>query len=692
MQKITSVCTYCGTGCDIVGTVENKTLVRIDAHPNGTVSRGKLCVKGKQGFDFLFSPRRINEPRISKKFIEKNRSQMPEWLAKKLFLLRDLDVDFYAVDQDIALDIAGWKTKEIIDKYGSRSIGCVGGARTSCENGYFFQKFAREIIGTPHVDNCGRVCHAPSLAGLKRTVGEGASSNPFDDILLSEFMLIIGSNTTEAHPIVSHRVMDAVRGGASLAVIDVRKTAIFKSAEFEMTIPFETNLLVINALAWVIISENLTDQEFVQNRTRDYEAYKTAVLADTQNNPEFFRSVAGYEHLADLIPAVARKIATKKTLFLWGLGVSEHIDGSDTVSAIAHLALITGNIGKRGAGLMPLRGQNNVQGACDMGCLPYYTAGYKTPKEIGKMTPQMFEAMISGEMKALFNMGEDLAHVHANLHKVDEALDQLEFLCVNELFPNEITKKADIIFGVKSAYEKEGIYINAERRLHLSKPLMESPLPDDWEIYAGIAERIGKPAHYKSHREIWQDLRAEAEYHFGGASYELLEADQEQGKQWPIGENDTPVLHLENFRTDDGLGHFVYRSWKKRGYLMDCHGDKSPQSGEFWLTTGRVIHHYNNAAQTKESIKLNSRYEEDIVLISLEDSKRFDMEARYTLISQHGKSRPLLIKADKGIAKGTLFVSFHHARSHINYLFGDEADEITMTPNFKALKVKLEQS
>lgn len=681
-QEIQSVCTYCGTGCDIVATVENNTVLKIDANPNGTVSRGKLCIKGKSGYEFLFSPNRINGARVSKKFIEANRSNLPEHLLNKLFLLHEIDVDFYACDYDIAFDLASWKLGEVIEKYGADVVGCVGGARTSCENDYFFQKFAREIIGTAHVDNCGRVCHAPSLAGLKRTVGEGASSVPFDDIFEAEFLFIIGSNTTEAHPIVAHRVIEAKQKGVKVAVMDVRKTTIFKSADLEVVIPFETNLLILNLIAKEIIRSNRVDRAFVESRTKNYEEYLDLITKDT-NESDLLKD---YEGLDLIIKQLADLITTKKTIFMWGLGVSEHIDGSDTVSAIANLALLTGNVGKVGAGLMPLRGQNNVQGACDMGCLPYYLAGYRIPEVIGLMTPDMVDAMLEGKMKALFNMGEDLMHVHANLHKLSRGLDNLELLCVNELFPNEITKKADIVFGVKSAYEKEGIYINAERRMHLSKPLMESNLPDDWEIYAEIAKRLGKEVNYKNHREIWEDLRKETPNHFVGASYELLERNLAEGVQWPAlnGVSGTERLHMERFATEDGLARFVFKPWIKRGMLLDRKG--------FWLTTGRTLVHYNNAAQTKEVDKLNRKYEEDVILVSPEDGAKLDLEKRYKMRSIYGETRGLKIKIDKGIQKGTLYCTFHHARSHINYIFGDEADSITKTPRFKALKVELTEA
>lgn len=317
MREIASVCTFCGTGCDIVATVENNTILKVDAHEEGVVSRGKLCIKGKSGYEFLFSPNRINGALVSKRFIEKNRANFPDPIAQKLFLLHELDVDFYGCDYDVALDLASWKLGEIIKNYGSKSVGCIGGARTSCENGYFFQKFARKIIGTPHIDNCARVCHSPSLAGLKRTVGEGASTAPFDDIFEAEFLFVIGSNTTEAHPIVAHRVIEAGRKGTMLAVMDVRKTTIFKSADIEVVVPFESNLLVLNLIAKEIVRSGGVDMEFVANRTRGFDDYLKALMSD-DDEVDLLTSMDGYEGLDLTIKELAKQISTKKNALFVG--------------------------------------------------------------------------------------------------------------------------------------------------------------------------------------------------------------------------------------------------------------------------------------------------------------------------------------------------------------------------------------
>jgi formate dehydrogenase major subunit len=668
-----SVCAYCGTGCEIAARVENGAITAIEGDPNGAVGKGKLCVKGRYGFDFVASPSRITGARIKKRFIDREFDRMPAALRDKLFLLTPVDMDFFSAPLDLAVKIAAWKTLEILDKKGGESFGFIGGARTSCESAYMIQKFAREIARSPNIDNCARVCHSPSLAGLKRSLGEGAASVPFEDIYAAEAIVVIGSNTTEAHPIVGAKILEAARRGAILAAIDIRRVPIGRGAAYEMIVPPESNLAVLNAIAYEIVANDLSDKAFIQNRTSGFEAYRSALLS---RKPIDFRAIEGYEKLADQIPSLAKIIAAKKTLFIWGLGVTEHIDGSDTVSAIANLALITGNIGKAGAGVMPLRGQNNVQGACDMGCLPYYGVGYSQPDAIGLTSPSMIDAILDGEITALFNMGEDIAHTSANLNKVSAALEKLDFFCVCELFMSGAARKADIVVGVKSAYEKRGVFINAERRARLSEPLVERDAPDDWEFFSMLAAAMGRPIALDSSEAIWREVQRKAPEMFGAIGYDELRRAGSRGLQWK-GER----LYERRFHTEDGRAKFYYGAWKKRG-LIASGGAKE---GVFCLSTGRVLTQYNNAAQTGETPRLNAKAERDIVLFSPIDARSLDPTKRVRLISRYGASAPLVFRADESIAKGTIFCAFHHARSRVNYLFGDEGDGATKTPSFKAI-------
>ena len=684
---IDSVCAYCGVGCDISAEVENNTILKVSARPDGEVSEGKLCVKGKYGFDFALSKNRLGKVKIKKAFLDKHALFLPSEIRTTLEAY-DVDPQGYIHPSlHEAYKLIAWKIKQVKIQHGNFAFASIGGARGNCESSYVFQKFTRQVLHSPHIDNCARVCHAPTLKGMRSIIGEGAATNPFRDIHKAEFMIVIGSNTTEGHPIVANKIISAVKKGAGLAVFDVRTIPLAKSAKYNAIIPFETNLMVLNMMAHTIISEKLYDASFIEKRTKDFEKYKAEVLADPYADPEFFQKISGYEYLTEMIKEIAQEYAAKKSVILWGLGITEHLDGSYAAAAICNLAVMTANIGKEGAGLMPLRGQNNVQGTCDMGCLPYYNPDYEKPLVEGKKTPDIINAIDEGEIKVLFNMGEDIAHIHPNQTKIHRALEKLELLVVNELFDNEITQFADVVFGVKSGYEKSGVYVNAERRLHLSQPLVENDLPDDWEVIQGIAAALGEDMGYKNSRDIWEEVQVKVPKRFSGADYDKLIENRVAGLQWPVFEEETPILHTETFRTRDGLATFRYKPWFLRGMVREIVHQKRKH---FYLTTGRVIAHYNNAAQTKQSPKLLKRHSEDVVLISREDASFVAGKEKIVLKSRYGKSEPLKYKLTDQVRQGTMFVSFHHAKSKINFLFGDEADELTKTARFKSVKVCIE--
>ena len=685
VKEIESVCTYCGVGCDITGVVENNKITKIYAQKDGVVSQGKLCIKGKFGFDFVDSDKRIREPRIRRSFIDKN-PKIKEQFEDKLKVFDDT---FWTCDLDTATSIASLKLQEIKDTFGAESFCAIGGARTNCESSYSFQKFCRETMESPHVDNCARVCHSPSLKGMKTTLGEGAATNPYNDIYDTEFMIVIGSNTMEAHPIVANRIVDVAKKENNLAIIDVRETKMVKYAKHNCIIPYEANLLILNMMAFVIINEEIYDESFINNRTEGFEAFKEKILNDPYSNPNYFKNIEGYEYLAKMIPNIAREYAVKKSMIFWGLGITEHLDGSYAVMAITHLALMTGNIGKRGAGLMPLRGQNNVQGACDMGCLPYYLPDYQDAPNIGLMTPQLIDGMIDGTIKAVLNMGEDITHIHPNINKIEKAIGNLDFLMVQELFMTDIAHYADIVIGVRSAYEKTGVYVNAMRRLHLSQPLVQSDLPDDWEVIKLLTEKLGHDFKHQTSEEIWQEVTEVAHRRFSGAQYYRLARHRKRGMQWPIYHEDTPILHLLDFRTDNGLGKFVYHQYEQRGMIQEILDKEfyADSLDGFYLTTGRTLAHYNNAAQTKHTKKLWNNHSEDTLLASIEDEGKFGNKV--ILKTEYGETSVLNVKYTDKVKPRTLFTTFHHARSRINAIFGDETDELIMTARFKSLRVSI---
>ncbi len=681
VKEIESVCTYCGVGCDIVARVEDNKIQKIFASPDGYVSQGKLCIKGKYGYDFVASDERIRTPLIKKSFLAKN-PHINECIATAL---RDYDATWYECDLDAATTAASMKMQEIKERYGKYSLCSIGGARTSCESAYLFQKYTRHTLGSPHIDNCARVCHSPSLKGMRTTIGEGAATNPYNDIYETEFIIVMGSNTTEAHPIVANRIVETAQQNNNLAVIDVRDIKLMKYAKHKAIIPHEANLLILNMMAYVIIKEELYNKTFIDTRTKWFEAYKEKIMNDPYADPKYFESISGYEHLAKLIPNIAREYAVKNSMIFWGLGITEHLDGSYAVMAITHLSLLTGNIGKTGTGLMPLRGQNNVQGACDMGCLPYYDPDYQAPKEIGLMTPELIDAMLGGSIKSLHNMGEDIMHIHPNINKINKAIDQLELIVVQELFMTDIAQRADIVIGVKSAYEKTGVYVNAMRRLHLSQPLVQSDLPDDWEVIQMLDNKLGGSYNYKDSSEVWDEVRQTAHQRYSGASYLRLERHRKRGLQWPVYNEDTPILHLLDFRTPDGLGEFHYHQYQERGMIQEI---LNGALEGYHLTTGRTLAQYNNAAQTKRSESLNKHYDEDILLVCEEDAADFKSE-QVILKTEYGETTPLTVKFTDKVQPKTLFVTFHHSKSKINALFGDKRDELILTAAFKSIKVEV---
>ena len=684
-EEIESVCTYCGVGCDITGVVKDNKITKIYAQKDGVVSQGKLCIKGKFGFDFVDSDERIREPRIRRTFMDKNPKLKKQFENR----LKIFDDTFWTCSLDTATSIAAMKLQEIKDIFGSESFCAIGGARTNCESSYSFQKFCRETMQSPHVDNCARVCHSPSLKGMKTTIGEGAATNPYDDIYDTEFMIVIGSNTMEAHPIVSNRIVDVAKKENNLAIIDVRETKMVKYAKHNCIIPYESNLLILNMMAYVIMNEEIYDESFIQNRTKGFEEFKESILNDPYANPDFFKDIEGYEYLSKMIPNIAREYAVKNSMIFWGLGITEHLDGSHAVMAITHLALMTGNIGKRGAGLMPLRGQNNVQGACDMGCLPYYLPDYQDAPNVGLMTPQLIDGMIEGTIKAVLNMGEDITHIHPNINKIEEAIGNLDFLMVQELFMTDIAQYADIVIGVRSAYEKTGVYVNAMRRLHLSQPLVKSDLPDDWQVIKELTNKLGGNFKHETSKQVWQEVTEVAHRRFSGAQYYRLARHRKRGMQWPIYHEDTPILHLLDFRTEDGLGKYVYKQYEPRGMIQEILDKEFYADGldGFYLTTGRTLAHYNNSAQTKHTAKLFNNHSEDTLLASTEDEGKFGNKV--ILKTQYGETSVLNVKYTDKIKPRTLFTTFHHARSRINAIFGDEADELIMTARFKSLRVSI---
>jgi formate dehydrogenase major subunit len=705
IETIDSVCTYCGVGCDIaahVDTKENK-IKKIFAHPDGVVSQGKLCIKGKYGFDFVDDEARLRIPRIKKSFLEKN----PDIKEAVAATLSDLDAIWYETTLDGATTACAMKLKEVQAKYGRKSVASIGGARTSCESSYLFQKFTRHTLNSPHVDNCARVCHSPSLRGMRETIGEGAATNPYNDIYNVDFMIVIGSNTTEAHPIIANRIIDVAREKDNLAVFDVREIKLHRFSKYQAIIPHEANLLVLNMLAYVIIDEELYDESFLADRTKGFVDFKEKIMNDPYANPDYFETIEGYEYLSKMIRKVAREYALKKSMIFWGLGITEHIDGSYAVMAITHLALMTGNVGRPGTGLMPLRGQNNVQGAADMGVQPHQGAGYldvnnpeiqkyyakkygidKMPEQEGLKIPDMLNAAIDGKIKALYIMGEDTIMTDPNTNHSIKAFENLELIVVQELFMTATSEMADVILPASSYFEKNGTFTNGERRVQRVNKVIE-PIGNtkpDGQIIIDIMHHLGynQPTGLKYDAEKVIEEIADVIPFMKGLTWEGLGTN---GLQWPIKEDgtDTKMLHV-NGEFKKGIGTFHHFNFEETPEIVS-HGKKYP----FILTTGRELEHYNSGTMTRRTDN-QKIVEHDFLEVHPKDAIKKGIKDQETvrIFSDRG-SVNITIKYSKNVKRGVLRTTFHQPEVFINLITGSVGDKETLTPEYKVVAVDFEK-
>jgi formate dehydrogenase major subunit len=656
-KTVRTTCTYCGVGCQLDVSVIDGEIRGIQAPETAEVNQGHTCLKGRFAFQFYNHPDRLREPMIKKngKFEEVSWEEAYKFISSKLIKIKN--------------------------KYGADAIGGISSSRATNEENYLMQKMIRVAVGTNNIDGCARVCHAPTAFGMQQSFGTGAATNSIEDLKQTDAIFLFGANPVKGHPVTGAKIKQAFMKGVTSIVVDPIKTKLAELADYHLQIRPGTNVAILNMIAHYIVKEGLVNQHFIDSYTEKYQEFKEHVENLDMNELETLTGVS-----KELVKSAAIAYASaNNAMEFHGLGVTEHFQGSKTVMLLSNLAMMTGNVGRKGVGLNPLRGQNNVQGTCDMGMLPYYDPDYQVPKEIGLMTPQLVDEMLEDRVKAVLNIGEDLTHIHPNLNKVDKAFDKLEMIFVQELFMTDIANRADIVVGVKSAYEKTGVYINAMRRLHLSQPLVKSDLPDDWEVLQILDNKMGGTANYESSKDVWDEVREVAYRRFSGADYIRLERHRKRGLQWPVHTEDTPILHQLDFRTDDGLGRFVYHQYKLRGMIEEI---INKNLSGYHLTTGRTLAHYNNAAQTKRSEKLNSKYDEDILLVYEEDSADFTSD-KVILKTEFGQTNPLTIKFTNKVQPKTLFATFHHAGSKINNLFGDKSDELILTAAFKSIKVEV---
>ncbi len=670
-----TVCPYCGTGCEMnVGTREGK-IVQIKPAMKSPVSLGHLCVKGRYGYDFAESKDRITEPMIRK------------------------NGDWEEVSWDEAFEYTVKELRRINQTYGKESIGVLGSARATNEENYLAQKFARVCFETNNVDCCARVCHTPSAAALKMMLGTGAATNSFHDVELAKTIMICGANPTENHPIVGAKIKQAALKGTNLIVVDPRKTELTKYAKIHLQHRAGTNIPLFNSIAYTIIEEGLIDEDFINERVEEFAEFKEFVK---DYSPESVAEICDVR--AEKIREAARMYATQKpSMSVHGLGMTEHIQGTESVMSLINMALITGNMGKRGTGINPLRGQNNVQGSAQMGCDPGILTGSiaieegrehfekiwgkEIPTAKGKNLLAMLDTAAAGNHKALWVIGYDVFLSQANAAATEKSFREMELVIVQDLFMNETAKHfAHVFFPAVSSFEKDGTFMNGERRVQLLRQVIEPKgnARNDWEIICGLAKAYGKDEYFNfnSAEEIWNEIR-EVWRDAYGITYERI---AESGLQWGCPATDHPgteFLHQESFTKSKtaALKRIKYRP------TQEVISDEFP----FRLTTGRNLYHFNAGTMTMRT-DIKKIRPSDTLDICKEDAERLQLSAgeKVRLQSRYGEAF-LPIRISPTVKLSELFTTFHSAEIMLNRITSGFRDRYVHAPEYKVTAVKVEK-
>ncbi|MET9317197.1 formate dehydrogenase subunit alpha [Kribbella sp. NPDC003505] len=679
-RTVLTTCAYCGVGCSFKAELRGDELVRMVPYKNGGANEGHSCVKGRFAFGYASHPDRVLEPMV--------RNTLSEPWRK--------------VSWEEAIGFTARRLREIQAAHGQGSIGAITSSRTTNEEVYAVQKMVRAVFGNNNVDTCARVCHSPTGYGLKQTFGESAGTQDFRSVDESDVILLIGSNPTDAHPVFGSRMKQRLRQGAKLIVVDPRRIDLVRSPHVEAAYHLElapgTNVAIVNALAHVVVTEGLVDREFVASRCEDFEAWE-AFIAQPEHSPEAVSEISGVP--AEKIREAARLYATGgNAAIYYGLGVTEHSQGSTMVMGMANLAMATGNIGRRGVGVNPMRGQNNVQGSCDMGSFPHELPGYRhvsdddvrdiyeklwgTPilNEPGLRIPNMFDAAIDGSFKALFVQGEDIAQSDPNTQHVFAALGALELLVVQDLFVNETAKFAHVLLPGTSFLEKDGTFTNAERRINRVRPIMAPRTgKQEWEIVCEIAQAMGYPMHYDSAAQIMDEIALTTPT-FAGVSFARL--DELGSIQWPCNvehPSGTPIMHEDEFTR--GKGRFM-----ETVYVPTS--ERSTRKFPLILTTGRILSQYNVGAQTRRTANV-AWHAEDVLEIHPHDAEvRGVSDGDLVALSSRVGRTELRARISDRMPVGVCYTTFHHPVSGANVVTTDNSDWATNCPEYKVTAVQVD--
>jgi formate dehydrogenase major subunit len=675
-DEIRTVCPYCGAGCEIhVGHADGR-LVSVRPVLDAPVNKGHLCVKGRYGWDFVHSVDRINAP-----------------------MIRCGD-GWQKVSWDSAIQFVAERLQQVVADHGPDAIGILSSARATNEENYIAQKFARVVVGTNNVDCCARVCHSPTAAGMKLTLGTGAATNSFDDIEQAHTIMICGANPTENHPIVGDRIRQAVRRGTALIVIDPRRIELTDCATTHLQLRPGTNIPLLNAMAHVVVNEKLYDRSVVPAHVEDWENYQRFI---EDWAPERVAEICCVP--AELIRQAAQLYATRRpAMCIHGLGVTEHVQGTEGVICLVNLAVLTGNLGRAGSGINPLRGQNNVQGAAHMGCDPgvltggvplaehrcSFEAAWKTslPTAPGKNLMQMIDAANGGRLRVLWAIGYDVALTNPNASATLDALRRLDFVIIQDLFLTETARAVgSVLLPACSSFEKDGTFMNSERRVQRVRRVIEPPGESrtDWEILSEVARAMGRAEHFDYCRaeDIWNEIRSV--WPAGaGISYQRLESG---GLQWPCPSEDHPgtkILHADIFSEN--------RRIKLRS--IDFRPTTEHATAEFplLLITGRALYQFNAGTMTNRS-KTAEFQPADLLCVSPHDASRLSIAdgQMIRITSRYGEAM-LAAKVSEALKPGELFATFQSPSASVNRLTSPHLDRFVQTPEYKITAVRIESA
>jgi len=680
-HSVVTTCAYCGVGCAFKVELKGDQVIRMVPYKGGKANNGHSCVKGRFAFAYATHKDRVTTPMIR----------------------NSIEEPWKQVSWDEAVGFAASRIREIQKQYGRNSVGGITSSRCTNEETYLVQKLVRAAFGNNNVDTCARVCHSPTGYGLKTTLGESAGTQTFESVDKADVIMVIGANPTDAYPVFASRMKQRLRQGARLIIVDPRRIDLVKSphvvSDFHLNLLPGTNVALLNAMAHVIVSEGREAKDFISERCEKaaFERWKEFVL-EQRNSPAAMAAVTGVA--AKELVAAARLFAdAENAAIYYGLGVTEHSQGSSAVMAIANLAMLTGNLGREGVGVNPLRGQNNVQGSCDMGSFPHEFPGYRhvsidsvresfekhwgvqLDNEPGLRIPNMFDAAIAGHFKGLYCQGEDIAQSDPNTQHVEKALRELECLIVQDIFLNETAKFAHVFLPGASFLEKDGTFTNAERRISRVRKVM-APLGGkaDWEGTMALSNALGYEMNYQHPSEIMDEI-ASLTPTFKGVSYDLL--DEKGSVQWPCNDeapDGTPIMHVDQFVR--GKGFFAVTEYVATD-------EKVNKRFPLLLTTGRILSQYNVGAQTRRTANMHW-HEEDVLEIHPHDAEdRGISDGDQVQVSSRAGETVLHATLTDRVQPGVLYTTFHHPESGANVITTDNSDWATNCPEYKVTAVQV---